>query len=127
VRQTFLWLAMVVAIGALPAIGQQATVTRLDGSKISSTEIDGTVARLMKAAEVPGVGIAIFNKGKIVYLKAYGVRDEEKNLPLTVDSVMSAASFSKVAFAYLVMRLVDEKALDLDRPVYQYLPKPLPE
>ena len=40
---------------------------------------------------------------------------------------MSAASFTKVAFAYMVMQLVDEKVLDLDRPVYQYLPKPLPE
>jgi CubicO group peptidase (beta-lactamase class C family) len=76
---------------------------------------------------VTGVGIAIFNKEKIVHLKAYGVRDKEKNLPLTVDSVMSAASFSKVAFAYLAMELVDEGVLDLDKPVYQYLPKPLPE
>ncbi len=34
---------------------------------------------------------------------------------------MSAASFSKVAFAYLAMELVDEGKLDLDKPVYQYL------
>jgi CubicO group peptidase (beta-lactamase class C family) len=127
VRQTIPWLAIALAVSVLPAIGQQTTVTRLDGSKITSAKIDGTVTRLMKAAEIPGVGIAILNEGKVVYLKAYGVRDKEKNLPLTVDSVMSAASFSKVAFAYLVMQLVDEKALDLDKPVYQYLPKPLPE
>jgi CubicO group peptidase (beta-lactamase class C family) len=81
----------------------------------------------MKAAEVTGAGIAIFNNGRLAYLKAYGFRDTQKNLPLTVDSVMSAASFSKVAFGYLVMKLVDDGALDLDRPVYQYLPKPLPE
>src|SRR5581483_7339401 len=37
------------------------------------------------------------------------------------------ASFTKVAFAYTVLQLVQEKVLDLDRPVYQYLPKPLPE
>jgi len=81
----------------------------------------------MHAAEVTGVGLAIFDQGKVVYAKAYGVRDKEKNLPLTEDSVMTAASFSKVAFAYMVMQLVDEKLLDLDKPVYQYLPKPLPE
>ncbi len=40
---------------------------------------------------------------------------------------MSAASISKVAFAYLAMQLVDEGKLDLDKPVYQYLPKPLPD
>ena len=109
------------------ASGEQSAVKRLDGSAITSSEIDATVTRLMKAAEVPGAGIAIFNDGRIVYFKSYGVRDKEKKLPLAMDSVMSAASFSKVAFAYMVMELVDEGVLSLDKPVYQYLPKPLPE
>jgi CubicO group peptidase (beta-lactamase class C family) len=40
---------------------------------------------------------------------------------------MTGASFTKVAFAYMVMQLVQEKLLDLDKPVYQYLPKPQPD
>ena len=123
-RRIFLWLALA---SASLAVGQQSTVTRLDGSTISAAEIDATMTRLMKAGEVTGAGIAILNHGKVAYLKAYGFRDKEKNLPLTVDSVMSAASISKVAFAYLAMELVDDGVLDLDKPVYQYLPKPLPE
>jgi len=106
---------------------RSATVKRLDGSTITASEIDRTVTQLMKGAEVTGTGFAIFDHGKLVYLKAYGFRDKEKNLPLTVDSDMSAASISKVAFAYLAMELVDEGVLDLDKPIYQYLPKPLPE
>jgi CubicO group peptidase (beta-lactamase class C family) len=109
------------------AAGQETSVKRLDGSTISSSEIDGTVTRLMQAAEVPGTGIAIFDHGKIAYLKAYGFRNKEKDVPLTIDSVTYAASFSKVTFAYMVMQLVDEGVLDLDKPVYEYLPKPLPE
>ena len=120
-------LATLLAV-SIPSLGREVSaIKRLDGSTISLAEIDQTVSHLMAAAEVTGAGIAIFNHGKIVYLKAYGLRDKERNLPLTVDSVMSAASFSKVAFAYLVMQLVDEGQLDLDKPVYQYLPKPLPE
>ena len=107
--------------------GQQARVQRLDGSTITSTEIDETVTRLMNLANVPGVGVSILNNGKIVYMKSYGVRDKEKNLPLTEDSVMAAASLTKVAFAYMVMQLVEKGVLDLDKPAYQYLPKPLPE
>jgi CubicO group peptidase (beta-lactamase class C family) len=125
-RNIFAWLAVMVVNASL-AVPQQATITRLDGSTISTTEIDGTVTRLMNAAEVTGVGIAVLNQGKIVYLKAYGSRDKEKNLPLTVDSVMSAASLSKVAFTYTALQLVDAGVLDLDKPVYLYLPKPLPE
>jgi CubicO group peptidase (beta-lactamase class C family) len=122
-----LCLAVAAAISFFAAIGDPAGVKRLDSSVIASSEIDGTVMRLMKAAEVPSAGIALFDDGKIAYLKAYGVRDKEKNLPLTIDSVMCAASFTKVAFAYMVMRLVDRGVLDLDRPVYQDLPRPLPE
>ena len=120
-------LSGIAVVSAALAAGQQSAVTRLDGSTISAAEIDATVTRLMKAAEVTGAGIAVFNHGKIAYMKAYGFRDKEKNLPLTVNSVMSAASLSKVAFGYLAMQLVDEGVLDLDKPVYQYLPKPLPE
>jgi CubicO group peptidase (beta-lactamase class C family) len=112
---------------AVPLAAVAQTVTRLDGSTITPAEIDGTVTRLMKAAEVTGVGIAVLDHGKVAYLKAFGFRDPEKKLPLTTDSVLSAASFTKVAFGYLAMQLVDEGVLDLDRPVYQYLPKPLPE
>jgi CubicO group peptidase (beta-lactamase class C family) len=120
-------LAITIAIGAVSLIGQQKEIRRLDGSSIKPAEIDETVGRLMKAAEVPGVGLALFNDGKVAYLKAFGVRDKEKNLPLTVDSVMSGASFTKVAFAYVVLQLADKGTLDLDKPVYRYLTKPLPE
>jgi CubicO group peptidase (beta-lactamase class C family) len=104
-----------------------AQVRRLDGSEISTSEIDRTVSRLMSAAEVTGVGIAILNNGRIVHLKAYGFRDVEEKRPLTPESVMGAASLSKAAFTYLVMQLVGNKTIDLDKPVQDYLPRPLPE
>ena len=120
-------IVLLVVLTALPLAARQPAIKRLDGSTISPAEIDATVTRLMQAAEVPGVGIALFNDDKIVYLKAYGVRDKEKKLPLTPDSVMTAASLTKSAFATMVMELVEEGVVDLDKPVYQYLPKPLPE
>src|SRR5262245_36665130 len=121
---TLSFLAVSIISGLL-TIEQQTAVTRLDGSRIATAEIDATVTRLMRAAEVTGVGIAILNNGKVVYLKSYGLRDKERNLPLTEDSVMTGASFTKATFAYMVMQLVQERILDLDKPIYQYLPKPL--
>jgi CubicO group peptidase (beta-lactamase class C family) len=127
-RQTHWIIAAATVLACLgTAIGQQPAIHRLDGGMIAPAEVDATVTRLMKAAEVTGVAIAIFNDGKIAYEKAYGFRDTEKKLPLTEDSVMTAASFSKVAAGYMEMQLVQEGILDLDKPVYQYLPKPLPE
>src|SRR6266705_4113701 len=126
-KKALLFIAMITATVALGTVSNEPTVKRLDGSTVAPAEIDATVTRLMRAAEVAGVSIAILNEGKITYLKSYGVADKEKSLPLTEASVITAASFTKVAFAYLVMQLVDQKLLDLDQPVYKYLPKPLPD
>jgi CubicO group peptidase (beta-lactamase class C family) len=119
-------LASVAAIVAVDSPNSSA-VKRLDGSTIPASEIDATVTRLIAAAKIPGAGIAILNNQNVVYRKAYGYRDKEKSLPFTEDSVMTAASLTKAAFAYMVMQLVQEKVLSLDKPVYQYLSKPLPE
>ena len=75
------------------------SVKRLDGSTINAAEIDSTVEQAMRAGKVTGVGLAILNSGGIVYLKGYGQRNVSGNLPLTRDSIMSAASFTKVVFA----------------------------
>jgi CubicO group peptidase (beta-lactamase class C family) len=109
------------------ALAQRQSVTRLDGTRITAAQIDAAVAKSMQQARVTGAGIAILNGGKIAYLKAYGFRDTERRLLLTPDSVMTAASLSKPAFATMVMTLVHEGIIDLNKPVYSYLPKPLPD
>ncbi len=119
-------LAALVLSGVLTA-APNTPIRRLDGTTISPTDIDATVSRLMAAAEVTGVGIAIFHNGKVAYLKAYGLRDAEKKLLLTADSIMAGASLTKAAFSYLVMQMVASKAIDLDKPLQQYMPKPIPD
>jgi len=122
------FVPVAVAIAALATVrAADRAVVRLDGSVVTPTAIDETVQRLMRAANVPGLAVAILNERKVAYVHAFGERDRDHHLPLTIDSVMSAASFSKATFAYLVMQLVEERTLDLDKPVYEYLPRPLPE
>jgi CubicO group peptidase (beta-lactamase class C family) len=123
-----LLLAVSMVLVAAPVIfGNEFLTKRPDGRDIATSEIDATVTHLMEAARVTGAGIAAFHEGKIAYLKAYGYRDSEKRSPLTPNSVMTAASLSKSAFAAVVMRLVQDRVLDLDKPIHAYLPKPLPE
>ncbi len=118
---------MSIVAGPVSPLAQQPWVTRLDDSKISPSQIDTAVTRLMDAAHVTGLGIAIFNDGRVVYLKTYGFRDTEKHLSLTPNSVMTAASLTKPVFATMVMQLVHDHRIALDKPVYEYLPRPLPE
>src|SRR4030095_3382289 len=97
-----LQVTLTVLFVALLAIAQQRSVQRPDGSHIPPSQIDATVNRLMEAAHVTGVGIALFHRGQVAYLKTYGLRDVEKGLPLTPNSVMTSASFSKASFATVV-------------------------
>jgi CubicO group peptidase (beta-lactamase class C family) len=122
-----LFFVLLVLCSTIGAMAQASSVKRLDGSTISTTDIDATVNRLMKAADVPGLSLAVINHGKVVYTKTYGLRDVANKLPYTPNTIVYAASFTKVAFAYTVLQLVQDGVLDLDRPVQQYLPKPLPE
>jgi CubicO group peptidase (beta-lactamase class C family) len=116
--------ALLLAVFAASAAPQPA-ITRPDGSELTPAQIDSTVNCLIQAAHVTGAGVALFHRGKIVYLNAYGLRDTKKSLALTPDSVMTAASLNKSAFATVVMRLVQRGTLDLDKPIEQYLGKKL--
>jgi CubicO group peptidase (beta-lactamase class C family) len=109
-----------------PAAAIRASIKRLDGTTLTPEQIAGTVERLMSAGKVPGLALAILNEGNIVYRSGFGTREIGLETPVTVNSVMSAASFTKAMFAHAVMQLVDEGILDLDKPVHEYLPKPLP-
>jgi CubicO group peptidase (beta-lactamase class C family) len=109
------------------AAAQAPIFQRLDGSAVTAAQIDATATQLIDKARVTGAGLALFRGGKIVYLKAYGMRDTERGLPLTPDSVMTAASLTKAAFATVVMRLVERGQLDLDTPIEEYLGKPVGE
>lgn len=122
-----LTLVLTCALGLASAAPRQPAIPRPDGSRIAAAQVDATVTQLMASAHVTGVGVAIFHDSKIAYLHAYGLRDTEKKLPLTPDSVMTSASLSKSAFAVLVMRLVQQHVLSLDKPIAAYLPKPLPD
>lgn len=110
--------------GAPPAIAPDA-MHKLDNSTIAPAEIDAIVERVRRAARVPGVAIAVFDRGEVAYEHAYGLRDTAANLPLTTDTVMIAASLTKPAFAHVVLRHVDAGELALDTPVERYLPQPL--
>jgi CubicO group peptidase (beta-lactamase class C family) len=104
-----------------------ASFHRLDGAALTLAQIDAEVGRLMKARQVPGLAVALIENGHPVFVKTYGLAKVETKQPLQNDTILYAASLTKLAFAYMVMQLLDEHAIDLDTSIAKYLPKPLPE
>lgn len=122
--------AAVVSACVVQATGAGSEQTHLrgfSGQPISGERIDREAARLMAAAKVQGLALAVIDDGAVAFVGSWGWRNVEKQLPLRTDTIMYGASLTKFAFAYMVMQLVDEGKLDLDRSIAGYLPKALPQ
>lgn len=102
-------------------------ITRIDGSKITTKEIDQKVMQLMTDAKVAGLSIAVFNKNRLSYIKSYGYKNKPQNSLLDTATIVYGASLSKAVFGYLIMKLVEKNVIDLDKPLYKYLSKPIAE
>lgn len=75
----------------------------------------------MQIAAVPGLAIAVGAEGRVLWNQGFGVKNSATGDPVTNRTLFEAASMTKPAFAYLVMKLVDENRIALDRPLVEYL------
>lgn len=83
----------------------------------SAEEIDAEVPRLIAHERVAGVALAVIDDGQIAHVGAYGLRSRERGEPLARDTIMPAASFTKTAVAYALLRLAEARRVALDRPL----------
>ena len=81
-----------------------------------------SLPQLMEWANVPGVAIAILKDGKLSWSRGFGVKKAGEAAPVTTDTLFGAASLSKPVLAYAILKMRDEKLIDLDRPLWNYLP-----
>jgi CubicO group peptidase (beta-lactamase class C family) len=93
----------------------------------SDAAIDAEAQRLMAREDVKGMAVAVIDRGVVIHVAAYGYANVAEQRRLQVDTVMYGASLTKTAVGYLMLQLVDEGRIDLDRPLAEYLPRPLPE
>lgn len=92
----------------------------------SDDAIDQEAERVMQATKAEGLALAVVENGQVSYVGSYGKRNARGD-GLQIFTVMYGASLTKMAFAYMVMQLVDEGKIDLDTSIAKYLPKPLPD
>ena len=59
------------------------SITRLDKTKISATELDKKIEFLMKAANVHGLAVTVFNNNNPVYKKTFGYKRLDTKAPIS--------------------------------------------
>jgi CubicO group peptidase (beta-lactamase class C family) len=111
------------ACGGSGTSGKQASIA-------VDEDVSNQLARLVEGdrdptRELSGLAVAVLRDGDVVFERAYGRAfidpTGEHDRELTPDSLMRVASISKTLSAIVVMQLVQEGTLDLDRDVSDYL------
>lgn len=86
-------------------------------------DLDAFIAKALTDYQVPGAAIAVVKDGKVALVKGYGVRDITKPDKVDENTIFQLASVTKTFTAAAAGTVVDEKKLDWDTPVFNYLPQ----
>ena len=84
-------------------------------------KIEEYIPALMEEAAIPGLAIAKISDGKAV-IRTFGKANIETNIPVTEDTLFNIASISKPIMGVVLLQLVDQGKLELDRDINDYLP-----
>ncbi|TDW88052.1 CubicO group peptidase (beta-lactamase class C family) [Kribbella pratensis] len=84
--------------------------------------LDGNLADLITKHGVPAASVAVLADGE-VSTAAAGILNLDTGVEATVDSVFQIGSITKLWTTTLILQLVADGKVDLDRPVRDYLPE----
>ena len=91
-------------------------------NNFNTEAMDALLSSAVENGEVPGASALVFDDGQIVYQKAFGLRDIERNEPLEMDTVFRIYSMTKPITSALIMDLAEDGKLNLTDPVAKYIP-----
>lgn len=82
--------------------------------KTQVSNAEAGIKEVMDSSNVVGFSVAVVKHHKIIYTHSFGLKDIEKNIPLTDNSIFRIASISKSFTATSIMQLVEAGKLSLD-------------
>jgi CubicO group peptidase (beta-lactamase class C family) len=124
----FLVMGLLVAVPPVTLPARQSAVVPVSNALPSDevrAEFDGLdafITGVMQDWKVPGLAVAAIRDGQVVLARGYGYRDVERQQPVTSKTLMAIGSNTKSFTVTLLGMLADEKKLDWDTPVREYLP-----
>lgn len=83
----------------------------------NSQDLNDFLSEYMNKWKIPGMAVGIIKDDEIIYCNGLGLRDVNKNLNVTKDTLFAIGSASKSFTSLSIGILVDEGKLDLDTPI----------
>jgi CubicO group peptidase (beta-lactamase class C family) len=102
---------------------QSARIARIENGLLPAVVIKGRVTPAMKLVDrmahykVPGVSVAFFDHGRVLWTRTYGFADLASQKPVSTETLFQAGSVSKPVSALAALRLVQDGKLNLDENV----------
>jgi CubicO group peptidase (beta-lactamase class C family) len=84
--------------------------------------IDRFAEQWIKAANIPGLAIAVTDREKTLHVSTFGLADPAAKTPVGPDTLFEIGSLSKPFTSIPILQLREEGKLDLNKPVADYLP-----
>lgn len=103
------------------AVLQPAAAGGVSANRLA--RIDALLQEYVNKGWLPGATALVARDGKIIYYKAFGYSDKEKQRPLQKDAIFRIASQTKAITSVGIMMLWEEGKLQLDDPVSRYIPE----
>ena len=121
------FLTVVGLLYLVPTLGQplQSPVRESIQDKVYLNAIGQAqryIDSLQTSQDIPGISICVGTQNKILWAQGFGYADLEAQLPVTIHTKFRLGSVSKSVTSLAIGRLVEQRQLDLDAPVQQYVP-----
>jgi CubicO group peptidase (beta-lactamase class C family) len=91
-------------------------------SPSGASAIDRMFQAAVDKGEIPGAVVAVTNRDRVVYLKAFGKQDAGKGVAMSTDTLFRIASMTKPVTSVGVMMLYERGKLRLDDAAGDYVP-----
>ena len=101
---------------------QSLTAQRITTDAKMATAFDDYIKQVMPAWQTPGISVVVVKDGRIVFKKAYGLRELGKPQPFTTATLSACASTTKAMTATCMGMLVDEGKVKWSDKVSEILP-----
>jgi CubicO group peptidase (beta-lactamase class C family) len=88
--------------------GSTSTAPTEPDPVVDTRELDPFFAAQMKAANIPGIGIAVVRDGHLKWTKGYGLADIAAKKPVGRDTLFMLASVSKTITTVALMQLIED-------------------
>ncbi len=121
-KRYFFYVALMLSYVVPLVLPGQALIKNAQGQEVTPQDLESFLAIAMEDFDMPGLSLAIINDGQVVYHTVKGMSDRENEQAVNEQTIFEGASLSKPLFAHFVMTFVEEGKLNLDRPLYEYLP-----